>query len=754
MFMDEIVKSENLNVTIVVTPSNVKTVESNHESANVKNNGDAVEPKIVRKNSFRPPVIEDWNSDDESEVEIIPNDTTVSSSAKKIKLVKTVRGTVIRPVWNNSGRVNHKNFANKMTHPHPNRRFVPKAVLTRSAKINTTGTSVNTAGGIKREFCVARTPQQNGVAERRNNTDRGYKNYLKKKTEPEQEYILIPICTTDPLISQDPKVSKKMLKRSLLKWMKVELQIKMGRMIKPQECCLGPSFTNDDPSSPVNAAEASNAFEEHLFERFSPFINAFKLPLVSNVTPIDDTRILVMLMMMKIWVQRLTSTTWKQPEHIDKTCASRKTKEISLLVQVYSEDIIFWGEWITSTTIKGWNSSISQDKYVADILKKFNFATMKTASTPMEPNKALIKDEEANSVDVNLYRSLIESLMYLTTSRPDIMFDVCACARMEKGPATTASSLDAEQDSDAQTRFETTFKKSNDPPLSRGSTLGGGEDSMKLLELMELCTKLSDLEEAKKTTIVPHLSDSTADVSNEESVHTHSSDLLLSSEDRLKLTNLMDIECYKLEKKAGLRTYKFKRLYKVGVTRKVEYSDDESLDAGESTTRTPTSVSSSSIKDKGKAKMDEPEVPLKKKDQIALDEEMARNDELESDKSKKAESSVKKAKGSIKKSIGKKRAGKEQKQESSKRQRIEDDKETDEHEEAEEDDEAGMKKHIEEDQVENRIVELYFVRTEYQLADIFTKPLPRERFNFLIVKLGMRSMSPETLQRLTEEEDE
>ncbi|GJY10897.1 hypothetical protein Tco_0379082 [Tanacetum coccineum] len=48
-FMDEIVKSENLNVTTVVTPSNVKTVESNHESANVKSNGDAVEPKTVRK---------------------------------------------------------------------------------------------------------------------------------------------------------------------------------------------------------------------------------------------------------------------------------------------------------------------------------------------------------------------------------------------------------------------------------------------------------------------------------------------------------------------------------------------------------------------------------------------------------------------------------------------------------------------------------------------------------------------------------
>ncbi|GKA59954.1 hypothetical protein Tco_0759267 [Tanacetum coccineum] len=58
------------------------------------------------------------------------------------------------------------------------------------------------------------------------------------------------------------------------------------------------------------------------------------------------------------------------------------------------------------------------------------------------------------------------------------------------------------------------------------------------------------------------------------------------------------------------------------------------------------------------------------------------------------------------------------------------------------------------EQVENGIVELYFVRTEYQLADIFTKPLPREKFNFLIEKLGMRSMTPEMLKRPAEETDE
>ncbi|GJU30389.1 putative ribonuclease H-like domain-containing protein [Tanacetum coccineum] len=72
---------------------------------------------------------------------------------------------------------------------------------------------------------------------------------------------------------------------------------------------------------------------------------------------------------------------------------------------------------------------ISLDKYVANILKKFDFATVKTASTPMETNKALLKDEEAADVDVHLYKSMIGSLMYLTASRPDIMFVVCACAR-------------------------------------------------------------------------------------------------------------------------------------------------------------------------------------------------------------------------------------------------------------------------------------------------------------------------------------
>nr|GFC43811.1 retrovirus-related Pol polyprotein from transposon TNT 1-94 [Tanacetum cinerariifolium] len=67
---------------------------------------------------------------------------------------------------------------------------------------------------------------------------------------------------------------------------------------------------------------------------------------------------------------------------------------------------------------------------------------------------------------------------------------------------------------------------------------------------------------------------------------------------------------------------------------------------------------------------------------------------------------------------------------------------------------TDIKYHIIKERVENRVIKLYFVNTEYQLADIFTKALGRERIEFLINKLGMRSFTPETLKQLTDEVDE
>ncbi|GKD27274.1 retrovirus-related pol polyprotein from transposon TNT 1-94 [Tanacetum coccineum] len=62
--------------------------------------------------------------------------------------------------------------------------------------------------------------------------------------------------------------------------------------------------------------------------------------------------------------------------------------------------------------------------------------------------------------------------------------------------------------------------------------------------------------------------------------------------------------------------------------------------------------------------------------------------------------------------------------------------------------------HFIKEHVENGVIELYFVNTEYQLADIFTKALGRERIEFLINKLGMRSFTPETLKKLADDVDE
>nr|GEZ90105.1 retrovirus-related Pol polyprotein from transposon TNT 1-94 [Tanacetum cinerariifolium] len=62
--------------------------------------------------------------------------------------------------------------------------------------------------------------------------------------------------------------------------------------------------------------------------------------------------------------------------------------------------------------------------------------------------------------------------------------------------------------------------------------------------------------------------------------------------------------------------------------------------------------------------------------------------------------------------------------------------------------------HFIKEQVENGVIELYFVNTEYQLADLFTNALSRDRIEFLINKLGMRSFTPETLKQLMDEVDE
>nr|GEX23820.1 putative reverse transcriptase domain-containing protein [Tanacetum cinerariifolium] len=115
---------------------------------------------------------------------------------------------------------------------------------------------------------------------------------------------------------------------------------------------------------------------------------------------------------LRAWYEALANYLLENRFHkgqIDQTLFIKKEKGDILLVQIYvkqKKDVIF----------------ISQDKYVAEILKKFGLTKGKSPSTPIVTEKPLLKVPDGEDVDVHIYRSMISSLMYLTSSRPDIMF--------------------------------------------------------------------------------------------------------------------------------------------------------------------------------------------------------------------------------------------------------------------------------------------------------------------------------------------
>ncbi|GJZ59026.1 putative ribonuclease H-like domain-containing protein [Tanacetum coccineum] len=169
----------------------------------------------------------------------------------------------------------------------------------------------------------------------------------------------------------------------------------------------------------------------------------------------------------RAWYARLSTFLLKHNYRrgtIDKTLFIKKNSRDIILVQVYVDDIIFgstnkaWcddfevlmkGEFEMSamgelTFFLGLQVKqkpdgifISQDKYVQDMLKKFDMESVRPATTPFEASKPKSKDEPDDAVNVHLYRSMIGSLMYLTASRPDIQFAVSACSRHQVTPLTS-----------------------------------------------------------------------------------------------------------------------------------------------------------------------------------------------------------------------------------------------------------------------------------------------------------------------------
>ncbi|CAM8927908.1 unnamed protein product [Rhodiola kirilowii] len=166
----------------------------------------------------------------------------------------------------------------------------------------------------------------------------------------------------------------------------------------------------------------------------------------------------------RVWYERLSEYLLAhgyERGKVDKTLFLLRTNKHLLIVQVYVDDIIFGST--SDELVKSFTklmesefemsmvgeltfflgiqvrqlengTEISQQKYLGDVVKKYGLGGSKHVNTPSSPNESLVKDDGSPKTDATIYRGMIGSLLYLTASRPDIMFSVCQCARFQAEP--------------------------------------------------------------------------------------------------------------------------------------------------------------------------------------------------------------------------------------------------------------------------------------------------------------------------------
>nr|GEU65996.1 hypothetical protein [Tanacetum cinerariifolium] len=356
--------------------------------------------------------------------------------------------------------------------------------------------------------------QTNGIVRTKDNI---VASQAKKKKEHEQEYILIPICTTDPLISQGPndtaidvrKKATEVDKSQVLDNGGQDYQVTRSefKVLLQQERqtehinstnsfnivsspvnTTGPSFINDVSPSPINAAGTPATVEEDV--DMNNVVSSYIIPaapltkflkdrpkdqVISNIETHVQTR-----QMTKInrehglisLVQKLRRTNHKDFQNclftyylsqMEPKKPVQALKDPSWVEAMQDELLLFkllnvWtlvdlpkDKWAIGFVVYQMDvksaflyGKIKEEVYVCQPpgFEDLNFPekVYKTASTPMEPNKALVKDAEAEDVDVHLYRSMIGSLMYLTASRQTIVGNSTTKAEY----VVAASSVDSE----------------------------------------------------------------------------------------------------------------------------------------------------------------------------------------------------------------------------------------------------------------------------------------------------------------------
>ncbi|KAH9724999.1 hypothetical protein KPL70_007704 [Citrus sinensis] len=347
--------------------------------------------------------------------------------------------------------------------------------------------------GIEHQFSSPRTPQQNGVVERKNRSNLNKTPYeLWKDRKPNIGYFKVFGCkcfvlnTKDNLGKFDPKsdVGTKWVFRNKMDESGVVVRNKARLVAQGYNQEEGIDF--DETFAPVARLESIRmllAYACHkdfiLFQMDvkSAFLNGHIMEEVyvkqppgfeNEKFPNHVYKLLKALYGLKqaprAWYDRLKNFLLENDFSMgkaDTTLFVKHKNQDILIVQIYVDDIIFGStnellcKEFSSCMSKEFEMSmmgelkyflglqikqneegifINQAKYVKDLLKRFGIDDSKTKNTPMSTTTKLDKDEKGKEVDIKMYRGMIGSLLYLTASRPDIMFSVCLCARFQSCP--------------------------------------------------------------------------------------------------------------------------------------------------------------------------------------------------------------------------------------------------------------------------------------------------------------------------------
>jgi len=211
----------------------------------------------------------------------------------------------------------------------------------------------------------------------------------------------------------------------------------------------------------VKSAFLNGVIEEEVFVKQPPSFDDLKHP--GHVYKLKKS-IYGLKQAPRAWYDRLSNFLIKNDfkrGQVDTTLFRRTLEKDIIVVQIYVDDIIFGS---TNASLCMEFSKLMQDefemsmmgelkfflgiqinqckygvyvhqtKYTKELLKKFKLEDCKVMNTPMHPTCTLSKEDTGSKVDQKLYRGMIGSLLYLTASRPDILFSVCLCARFQSDP--------------------------------------------------------------------------------------------------------------------------------------------------------------------------------------------------------------------------------------------------------------------------------------------------------------------------------